>query len=326
MPYPIHRPRRLRRTAALRRMVAETRLDPARFIYPLFVVEGSGIEQELGAMPGQRRRSVDRLAPILERLCELRVPAVILFGIPAAKDEQASGAWRDDGIVQQALREVKRAAPELVAIADTCLCEYMSHGHCGVLDADGTVQNDPTLELLARTAVAQAAAGADIIAPSDMMDGRVARIRAALDQAGFDQRVIMSYAAKYASAFYGPFREAAESAPACGDRRGYQMDPPNRREALREVRLDLDEGADMVMVKPAMPYLDVIREVRDAVDVPVAAYQVSGEYAMLRAAGANGWIEERRAVLESLTSIARAGADLILTYFAPEAAEWLRDG
>ncbi|MCC7491090.1 MAG: porphobilinogen synthase [Fimbriimonadaceae bacterium] len=320
----MHRPRRLRRTATLRRLVAETRLSVDQLVYPLFITAGHGIQSEIGAMPGQFRWSLDRLGPELEQIAELGVPAVLFFGIPAEKDLAATGAWHDQGVVQQALRLCKQVAPDLLAVADTCLCEYTSHGHCGLLDDTGAVLNDPTLELLTRTAVAQAAAGADIIAPSDMMDGRIGAIRTALDAAGFDQVAILSYAAKYASAFYGPFREAADSAPAFGDRRGYQMDPPNRREALKEVLNDVAEGADLVMVKPALAYLDIIREVRNAVDLPLAAYQVSGEYSMVKAAAAAGWVDERRAALETLTSISRAGADILITYWAKDLCDWLR--
>ncbi len=322
MAFPIQRPRRLRRTEALRRLVRETRISLEQVIYPLFVTVGSGVQEPIGSMPGQYRWSLDRLAPEIESIAAMGIPAVLLFGLPADKDEEASGAWHDHGIVQEALRLIKQVAPDLLSVADTCLCEYTSHGHCGRLDAEGRVMNDPTLELLARTAVSQAEAGADIIAPSDMMDGRVAAIRDALDDHGFDHLPIMSYAAKYASGFYGPFREAADSAPAFGDRRGYQMDPPNRREALREVLLDVEEGADVIMVKPALPYLDIIREVRDALDQPIAAYQVSGEFAMIKAAAANGWIDEQRVAIESLTAIARAGADILITYYAKDLVAW----
>ncbi|MBI2299799.1 MAG: porphobilinogen synthase [Armatimonadetes bacterium] len=323
MAFPIQRLRRLRRTETLRRMVRETRLSVDQLIYPLFITAGQGVQEPIGAMPGNYRWSLDRLPGEIEEIASLGIPAVLLFGIPADKDPEATGAWHERGIVQEALRVVKGAAPELVAVADTCLCEYTSHGHCGRLDERGQVLNDATLELLVRTAVAQAAAGADIIAPSDMMDGRVAAIRAGLDANGFDQIPIMSYAAKFASGFYGPFREAAGSTPAFGDRRGYQMDPPNRREALREVLLDIEEGADIVMVKPAVAYLDIIRDVREAVPHPVAAYHVSGEFSMIKAAAANGWIDEQRVATETLTSIARAGADLIITYYAKDVAGWI---
>ncbi|NUP98587.1 MAG: porphobilinogen synthase [Armatimonadetes bacterium] len=324
MPFPVQRPRRLRRTAGLRGLVRETRPAVEQLVYPLFVSAGSGIATPIGSMPGQCRWSLDTLPAELERVAACGVPAVLLFGLPEHKDEQASGAFDEHGIVQEALRVVRRTTPELVAIADTCLCEYTSHGHCGLLDEHGQVRNDLTLELLVRTAVSQAAAGADIIAPSDMMDGRVAAIRSGLDQAGFEHLPILSYAAKYASAFYGPFREAADSAPAFGDRRGYQMDPPNRREALREILLDVDEGADMIMVKPALAYLDIISDARAATSLPIAAYHVSGEYAMIKAAVQNGWLDERRTVVEATTAIVRAGADIVITYYAKELADWLR--
>lgn len=319
----IDRPRRLRRTPVLRRLVRETHLQPSQFIYPLFVVPGTGVRDEIEAMPGQFRLSVDELLKELDGVVRRRLGGVILFGIPEHKDDVGSGAYAPDGIVQQALRAARKAYPELLLITDVCLCEYTDHGHCGVLK-EGDVDNDPTLDLLVRTAVSHAEAGADIVAPSDMMDGRVAAIRRGLDTDGFSHIPIMAYSAKYASAYYGPFREAAESAPSCGDRRGYQMDPPNVREALREVALDCAEGADIVMVKPALAYLDVIRAVREAVDVPVAAYNVSGEYSMLKAAAQRGWLDEQAAVLETLTGIRRAGADMIITYHAKEAADWLR--
>jgi porphobilinogen synthase len=318
----VHRPRRLRRTPGLRRMAREARLSPDQLIYPLFVVPGEGVQREVGSMPGVYQRSVDATVAECKEVHALGIPAVILFGIPEHKDATGTGAYSDDGIVQRAVRAIKQAVPDLVVMTDVCLCEYTDHGHCGVL-ADGEVVNDPTVELLVREAVSHARAGADVVAPSDMMDGRVGAIREGLDRAGLDRVPILSYAAKFASAFYGPFREAAESAPRFGDRRGYQMDPPNVREAVREVLLDLDEGADMVMVKPALPYLDVIRAVREVADVPLAAYNVSGEYAMIRAAAANGWIDGEAAMLESLTCIRRAGADLILTYFAKDAARLL---
>ncbi|NWG18960.1 MAG: porphobilinogen synthase [Chloroflexi bacterium] len=323
------RPRRLRRTPALRQMVRETTLTVDDLIAPLFVADGSGIVRPIGSMPGQAQRSVDRLTSELDALMELKIPAVLLFGIPAHKDVTGSSGWDATGPVPQAIRAIKQYAPDLAVIADVCLCEYTSHGHCGVLaDAPGSgdVLNDPTLELLARCAVAYADAGADIVAPSAMMDGQVAAIRAALDAAGHDQVAILSYAAKFASAFYGPFREAAESTPAFGDRRAYQMDPANGREAMREVALDVAEGADMLMVKPAGAYLDVISAVRQRYDLPLAAYQVSGEYAMIKAAAQQGWIDERRAALESLTAIRRAGADMIITYFARDAARWIAGG
>ncbi len=320
-----HRGRRLRRTAFLRDMVRETELRPADLIQGYFVVDTpeADFEKPLGAMPGQSQLSVDRLVARVGRAMEMGLRSVILFGLPEKKDPVGSGAYADDGIVQRAVLRLKETYPELVVVTDVCLCEYTSHGHCGLLDGHGEVQNDPTLELLAKTAVSHARAGADIIAPSDMMDGRVGAIRAALDDAGFTHIPIMSYAVKYASAFYGPFREAADSAPAFGDRRGYQMDPANVREGLREAAADLGEGADILMVKPAMPYLDVLRLLRDNFDTPLAAYQVSGEYAMLRAAIDNGWLDEKRAILESLTSIKRAGADMIITYFAEQVLPWL---
>jgi len=322
MAFPIHRPRRLRRTEALRRMVRETDLRPSDFIYPLFVVEGRGVRKPVPSMPGIDNLSVDLAVEEAKRARAVGVPAVILFGIPGHKDPRGTGAWAEDGIVQKALRAMKDAVPELQLLADICLCEYTDHGHCGVIHG-GEVDNDQSLPLLAQMAVSCARAGADIVAPSDMMDGRVAAIRTALDGAGLSRIPILSYAAKYASGFYGPFREAAQSTPQFGDRRGYQMDPGNVREALKEVALDLDEGADLVMVKPALSYLDVISRVKERFDVPVAAYNVSGEYAMVKAAAANGWIDGERVMMEVLTSIKRAGADLILTYHAVEAAELL---
>jgi porphobilinogen synthase len=327
--FPQLRSRRLRRTSGVRRMVRETRLSVDQLIYPLFVVPGVDVREEIPSMPGVYHWSVDRIADEARAVADLGVPALLLFGLPREKDELGSEAWADDGVVQQALRAIRRAAPDLVLIADTCLCEYTSHGHCGIpgpAGAEAHVQNDASLELLARAAVSQAEAGADVIAPSDMMDGRVAAIRGALDARGFADTAILAYAAKYASAFYGPFREAADSAPQFGDRRSYQMDPANGREALREVELDLAEGADMVMVKPALPYLDVVRQVKDRFpDVPLAAYNVSGEYSMLQAAIANGWLDERRATTEAVTGIARAGADLIITYHARVLARWLAE-
>ena len=322
MAFPIHRPRRLRRTEALRRMVRETDLRPSDFIYPLFVVEGRGIRTPVPSMPGIDNLSVDLAVEEAKRARAVGVPSVILFGIPGHKDPRGTGAWAEDGIVQKALRAMKEAVPELQLLADIRLCEYTDHGHCGVIHG-GEVDNDQSLPLLAQMAVSCARAGADIVAPSDMMDGRVAAIRTALDGAGLSRTPILSYAAKYASGFYGPFREAAQSTPQFGDRRGYQMDPGNVREALKEVALDLDEGADLVMVKPALSYLDVISRVKERFDVPVAAYNVSGEYAMVKAAAANGWIDGERVMMEVLTSIKRAGADLILTYHAVEAAELL---
>ncbi len=322
MAFPIHRPRRLRRTEALRRMVRETELCPSDFIYPLFVVEGRGVRKPVPSMPGIDNLSVDLAVEEAKRARAMGIPSVILFGIPGHKDPRGTGAWAEDGIVQKALRALKESVPELQLVADVCLCEYTDHGHCGVIHG-GEVDNDQSLPLLAQMAVSCARAGADIVAPSDMMDGRVAAIRTALDGAGLSRTPILAYAAKYASGFYGPFREAAQSTPQFGDRRGYQMDPGNVREALKEVALDLDEGADLVMVKPALSYLDVITRVKERFDVPVAAYNVSGEYAMVKAAAANGWIDGQRVMMEVLTSIKRAGADLILTYHAVEAAELL---
>jgi len=314
--------RRLRRTAALRDMVRETELSPRHLIQPLFVVSGENVREPVEAMPGIERFSINEVVAEASELRAVGVQAVILFGIPAQKDEAGTGAYDAEGVVQLAVRALKEAHPELTVITDVCLCEYTSHGHCGFI-REGEVDNDITVELLAKTAISHAEAGADVVAPSDMMDGRVGIIRGQLDEEGHPDTAIIAYSAKYASAFYGPFREAAESTPEFGDRRGYQMDPANAREALREVRLDVDEGADMVMVKPALPYLDVIRAVRDDADLPVAAYQVSGEYSMLKAAAANGWLDERAAALETLTAIRRAGADLIFTYYAKEAATWL---
>ena len=299
-------------------MVRETELTPRHLVYPLFVEAGLSGRAPIGSMPGQDRMGLDALAAEAKELARLHVPAVLLFGLPAGKDDRGSGAWADDGIVQQAVRRLKDANPELLVFGDVCLCEYTSHGHCGLVRPDGSVDNDGSLPLLAETAVSLARAGCDVIAPSDMMDGRVAAIRAALDAAGFAETPVLSYAAKFASAFYGPFREAADSAPAFGDRRGYQMDPANARMAMDEVLTDVAEGADMVMVKPALPYLDVIRQVRDAVDVPLAAYNVSGEYSMLMAAVQNGWLDEKRAIDETLTAIRRAGADIVITYHAKQ--------
>ncbi|HEX8598486.1 MAG TPA: porphobilinogen synthase [Chloroflexia bacterium] len=320
-----HRPRRLRRSATLRRMVRETVLSVDDFILPLFVTEGTGVERPISSMPGHSQYSVDLLAKEVDEAAELGIPALLLFGIPAAKDSIGSGAWDERGPVQRAITAIKQRAPEMLVIADVCLCEYTDHGHCGVLSPTGEVLNDDTLDLLARSAVSFASAGADIVAPSAMMDGQVAAIRARLDSTGYSDVAILAYAAKFASAFYGPFREAAESAPRFGDRKAYQMDPANGREALREVALDVEEGADILMVKPAGPYLDIIRQVRDRYDLPLAAYQVSGEYAMLKAAAQNGWLDERRAALESLTGIKRAGADLVITYYAKQAAQWLAE-
>ncbi|MEO8083398.1 MAG: porphobilinogen synthase [Ardenticatenales bacterium] len=325
---PIDRPRRLRRLPGLRRLVRETVLTPADFVYPLFVVHGEGVVRGIESMPGQAHRSIDRLPEIIDAVVTAGVPGVLLFGLPAAKDPVGKENFAADGIVQQAVRAIKGLAPDLVVMTDVCLCEYTDHGHCGVLglDAHGhgpSVLNDETLPILGRVAVSHAAAGADVVAPSGMMDGMVGAIRAALDDAGYPDVAILSYAAKYASAFYGPFREAADSAPQFGDRRGYQMDPANRREALREMELDVQEGADMLMVKPALAYLDVIAAAREAYDTPIAAYNVSGEYAMVKAAAARGWLDERATALETLTAIKRAGADFILTYWALEAAAWL---
>jgi porphobilinogen synthase len=347
MAFPVTRMRRLRQSDAIRSLVRETRLTPSSLVYPLFVCPGEGIRKEVPSMPGVHNLSIDQAIKEVGRCLSLGVNSVILFGLPESKDENASGAWSEDGIVQRASRALKAEFPSLLLFGDVCLCEYTSHGHCGVVvqknsssgevlpgasagqavqaqkESQFEVANDPTLELLARTAVAQVRAGVDIIAPSDMMDGRVAAIRAALDKNGFQNTPILSYAAKFASAFYGPFREAADSAPQFGDRRSYQMDGANLRQAMREIELDLQEGADMIMVKPAMPYLDVIAEARRRFDAPLAAYQVSGEYAMIQAAARNGWIDLERIMLESLISIRRAGADIILTYFAPQAAQAL---
>jgi len=340
MAFPITRLRRLRRTEGLRSLVRETRLTPENFVYPLFVCPGTGVRKEVRSMPGVYNLSVDEAVKEVHEVRTLGIPSIILFGLPEKKDEVATGAWAEDGIVQQAARAIKREVPDAILLGDVCLCEYMSHGHCGIVKppvqslgaavavppaatVEYEIVNDASLELLAKTAVSQARAGIDIIAPSDMMDGRVAAIRKALDAAGFLNTPILSYAAKYASGFYGPFREAADSAPQFGDRRSYQMDPANFREAMLEIAEDLEEGADMIMVKPAMPYLDVIAAARERFDVPLAAYQVSGEYAMIEAAGRNGWIDRDRVMMESLTSIRRAGASLILTYFAKDAARLL---
>jgi porphobilinogen synthase len=369
MPFPVDRPRRLRRTEALRSFVRENRLTPEGFVYPLFVCPGEGIRKEVRSMPGVYNLSIDEAVKECAEVKALGIPSVILFGLPETKDEVATGAWADDGIVQRAARAIKREVPGLLLMGDVCLCEYMSHGHCGLVDTSDPnakarrealefvdelkskgkvvitqtgaaatavaagmitasaeeyeILNDPTLELLARTAVSQAKAGMDIIAPSDMMDGRVKAIRTALDENGFQNTPVLSYAAKFASGFYGPFREAADSAPHFGDRRSYQMDPANLREAMREIELDLEEGADMIMVKPAMPYLDVIHAARERFDVPLSAYQVSGEYAMIKAAALNGWIDYERVMMESLLCIQRAGASITLTYFAKEAAKLL---
>jgi len=322
MAFPTDRPRRLRRTAAIRNLVQETRLSARSLIYPLFACPGSKVKDEIGSMPGNYRWSVDLLAEECKAVYDLGIPAVILFGIPEAKDEVGSGAYDPDGIVQRAVSAVKKAAPELLVICDVCLDEYTTHGHCGLIK-DGEVDNDSTLELLGKTALTQAQAGADMAAPSDMMDGRVGRIREELDTHGFSGIPILAYSAKYASAFYGPFREAAGSAPKFGDRCSYQMDPANQREAMREIALDIEEGADIIMVKPALAYLDIIALARQGFDVPIAAYQVSGEFSMIEAAARAGWIDRKRIVMETLLSIRRAGADIILTYFAKDVARWL---
>jgi porphobilinogen synthase len=322
MAYPATRMRRLRRTQALRDLVRESELGPGHLIQPMFVVAGEGLREPVASMPGIERFSISELVGEAAEIASAGIKAVILFGIPADKDEQGSGAFDNEGVVQMAVRALKEAHPDLTVITDVCLCEYTTHGHCGFV-RDGEIDNDITVELLAKTAISQAEAGADAVAPSAMADGQVAAIRHQLDEEGHSKVPILAYSAKYASAFYGPFREAAESTPEFGDRRGYQMDPANAAEAVREAKLDLDEGADMIMVKPALPYLDVIRRVKAETDAPLAAFQVSGEYSMLKAAAANGWIDERRAVLESLTGIRRAGADVILTYYAKEVAAWL---
>lgn len=322
MPFPVHRPRRLRRTEAIRSLVRETHLEPSNFIYPLFLVPGEGKRKEISSMPGNYQLSIDEAVKECEEAKSLGLGGVLLFGIPETKDEIASGAYHDHGIVQEGIRAIKRATPDLLVVTDVCNCEYTSHGHCGLI-VDNDVANDPTLEWLAKSAVSHANAGADIVAPSDMMDGRVAAIRTALDSNGHQNIPIMSYAAKYASGFYGPFREAAESAPQFGDRRSYQMDPANAREALREMQLDLDEGADILMVKPALAYLDIISAARQHFDVPIAAYQVSGEFSMIMAAAQNGWIDLDRVMMETLTSIKRAGASIIITYFAKSATKLL---
>jgi porphobilinogen synthase len=306
-------------------MVRETTLRVDDLIYPLFAIHGRGVREPIPSMPGQFRLSVDELVKEAKDAASMRIPAVLLFGIPSEKDPRGSEAYAEDGVVQQAIRAVKETIPNLLVITDVCLCQYTSHGHCGVVE-DGRIKNDPTLDLLARTAVSHVEAGADMVAPSDMMDGRVAAIREALDESGYQETPIMAYSAKYASSFYGPFREAAESAPQFGDRRSYQMDPANAVEALREVGLDIDEGADIVMVKPALPYLDIIARVKGEFGLPVAAYSVSGEYAMIRAAGQLGWLDEERAMMEALTSIRRAGADLVITYFAKDAARLIERG
>jgi porphobilinogen synthase len=322
MPFPRHRMRRLRRTEGMRSLVRESRLTPNELIYPIFVCAGRGVRSEIRSMPGQYNLSVDMAVETAKQAERFGIGGLLLFGIPEAKDSVGSGAYAEDGIVQRALRAIRESVDDLILVADVCLCEYTDHGPCGVV-SQGRIENDPTLELLAKTALSQAAAGADVVAPSDMMDGRVGVIREELDAAGLVEVPIMSYAAKYASAFYGPFREAAGSTPQFGDRRSHQMDPANVREALREIELDIEEGADIVMVKPAMPYLDVVSRARKKFTTPIAAYQVSGEYAMIEAAAANGWLERERSILESVTAIKRAGADIVLTYYALELAEML---
>ena len=321
----VQRPRRLRRTAGLRRLVRETRLTVDQLLYPMFVVPGEGVETEIGSLPGQLQRSVDRIGPAARAVADAGIQGVLLFGQAAVKSPQGDEASSPDGVVQRAIGAIKEAAPNLVVATDVCLCAYTDHGHCGVLDGQ-SIDNDTSVARIAEVALSHARAGADVVAPSDMMDGRVGAIRSALDAKGFAETAIMAYAAKYASAFYGPFREASGSAPSFGDRRGYQMDPGNAREALREVGLDLDEGADIVMIKPALTYLDVIARVRAEYDAPLAAYLVSGEFAAIKAAAERGWLDERAAALEALTSVARAGADIIITYWAPEAARWLDEG
>jgi porphobilinogen synthase len=322
MAFPTHRPRRLRRSEPIRGLVRETHLTVSSLVYPLFVCPGSKVQDEISSMPANYRWSVDQLVEECKAVSDLGIPAVILFGIPEAKDEVASGAYDPEGIIQRAVRALKKEVPKLIVICDLCLCEYTSHGHCGVVK-NGEIDNDSTLDLLAKTALAQARAGADMVAPSDMMDGRVGRIRQELDAHGFTHTPILAYSAKYASAFYGPFREAADSAPQFGDRRSHQMDPANQREALREIALDIEEGADIIMIKPALPYLDVIALARRRFDVPLAAYQVSGEFSLIEAAARMGWIDRERIILESLISIRRAGADIILTYFAKDVARLL---
>lgn len=324
MKFNALRPRRLRRTEAIRSMVRETVLTPKDFVYPIFVVPGTNVKEEIPSMPNCYHLSVDNAVKLAEELYEMGIPAVEVFGLPEYKDEIGSSAWDMTSPVQRAIKAIKQAVPDLVIVGDVCLCQYTSHGHCGCLTGH-EVDNDKTLPLLAKVAVSQAECGADIIAPSDMMDGRIHALREALDADGLQNTVIMSYAVKYASAFYGPFRDAADSAPHFGDRRGYQMDPANVREAMKEVDLDLDEGADIIMVKPALTYLDIVRQVRDRIDRPVAVYNVSGEYAMVKAAAANGWIDEKRIVLESLTSMKRAGADIIITYHAIDAVKWMKE-
>jgi len=320
----IKRPRRLRSSSNMRKLVGETRLDVSDLVYPLFITEGRDIKKEIASMPGICNFSLDRVFKEIEEICSLGITSIILFGIPEKKDEVASQAYDDNGIIQKALRAIKKEFPDLVLITDVCLCEYTSHGHCGIV-CDGRILNDESVELICKTSVSYARAGADIVAPSDMMDGRTGAVRKALDKDGYEEIPIMAYSAKYASSFYGPFRDAAQSAPAFGDRKTYQMDCGNFKEALREVELDIEEGADIVMVKPALPYLDVIRAVSERVDVPVAAYHVSGEYSMIKAAAMNGWVDEKAVVMESLTAIKRAGAKIIISYYAKQAAQWLKE-
>jgi porphobilinogen synthase len=323
MSFPTHRPRRLRRSEALRDLVRETRLTASGLIYPMFVCPGTKVRQEVSSMPGIHQQSVDQIVEEAREVESLGIPGIILFGLPESKDSRGASSISAQGVVQRAIEAIRKAKLKLLVITDVCLCEYTDHGHCGVIE-NGEVANDPTLSVLSQQALSHARAGADIVAPSDMMDGRVGAIREVLDEHKFENIAILSYAAKYSSGFYGPFREAAQSTPQFGDRRSYQMDPPNAREALKEVELDLEEGADMVLVKPAMPYLDIIRRVRDAFEVPIGAYNVSGEYAMVKAAAQSGWLDEKRVVLEILTGIQRAGADIILTYHAKDAARWLK--
>lgn len=325
MKFPEYRPRRLRRNENLRRMVRETKISADDLVYPLFAVAGKGIKKPIDSMPGIYNLSVDLLLAEVQKVSVNRIPAVIIFGIPEAKDSNGTAAYDDEGVVQQAVRSIKSSFPDMVVITDVCLCAYTDHGHCGLI-SQGSVQNDPTLDLLARTAVSHARAGADLVAPSDMMDGRVAALRKGLDREGYLDVAIMSYAVKYSSAFYGPFREAAGSVPQFGDRRSYQMDPPNSQEAIREAGMDIEEGCDIIMVKPAFSYLDIVRRLKDKYNYPLAVYNVSGEYAMVKAASQKGWIDERNVVMESLTGIKRAGADLIISYHALEAACWIKEG
>ena len=325
MYFPAYRPRRLRKNESFRRMIRETKLSVDNFVYPLFVTFGKDVKKPISSMPGNFQMSVDHLVKEVQKAKELGIPAVLLFGIPEKKDEVASGAFMKDGVVQQAVRRIKDKVPDVIVITDVCLCEYTSHGHCGMIEK-GEVDNDASLEVIAETALSHAKAGADMVAPSAMMDGQVGAIRDTLDEAGFDNLPIMAYSAKYASCFYGPFREAAESAPQFGDRKAYQMDPANGDEAIREISLDVEEGADIIMVKPALPYLDIIRRAREEFDLPIAAYNVSGEFSMIKAAAKLGWMDGEKAMMEALTSIKRAGADIIITYFATEAAKILRNG